>query len=141
MQQRLTYITLGVRDFDAMKTFYTKAFGWTPLKEPEGIVFFKLNGIILSLYPSGELASDAGVSAAGNGFKQFTLSINFNSPEEVDTAFQEVVKGGAKAIKQPEKAFWGGYSSYIADPEDNLWELAHNPYLETDAEGNVTGHQ
>lgn len=141
MQQRLTYLTLGVSDFDAMKAFYKKVFGGKPLKEPEGIVFFKLNGIILSLYPSGELAADAGVSADGKGFKRFTLAINFNSPEEVDTAFEEAVKGGAKAIKQPEKAFWGGYSSYIADPEDNLWELAFNPYLETDAEGNVTGHQ
>jgi hypothetical protein len=30
----------------------------------------------------------------------------------------------------------GGYSSYIADPDDNLWEIAWNPFLPMDEEGN-----
>jgi hypothetical protein len=33
--------------------------------------------------------------------------------------------------------FWGGYSSYIADPYENLWEIAFNPYLKLDEKGNV----
>ena len=36
---------------------------------------------------------------------------------------------GVKVLKQPEKVFWGGYSSYIADPDENLWEIAYNPFL------------
>ena len=44
---------------------------------------------------------------------------------------------GVKIIKQPEKIFWGGYSGYFADPDDNLWEVAFNPFLSLDNKGNV----
>ena len=35
------------------------------------------------------------------------------------------------------KVFWGGYSSYVADLDGHLWEIAYNPYLEIDEIGNV----
>jgi uncharacterized glyoxalase superfamily protein PhnB len=37
---------------------------------------------------------------------------------------------GVAIIKEPQKVFWGGYSSYIADPDGFLWEIAYNPFLE-----------
>ena len=61
MEQHINFITLGVRNLDAMKRFYTDVFGWTPLKDSDGIVFFQLNGLILSLFPEDELAADAGI--------------------------------------------------------------------------------
>jgi hypothetical protein len=33
--------------------------------------------------------------------------------------------------------FWGGYTSYVADLDGHLWELAHNPYFEIDESGVV----
>ncbi len=45
----------------------------------DGIIFFKLNGFILSLFPANELAEDAGVPNDGQGFKRFTLAICLNS--------------------------------------------------------------
>jgi len=141
MEQRLTFITLGVLDLPAMVDFYRDQFGWQPLKELDGIVFFKLNGIILGLFPKEELAKDAGVPDDGSGFKNITMAINFHSEAEVDVAFSELEKKGVNIIKAPEKVFWGGYSGYVEDIEHNLWELAHNPFLEMDGEGNVTGHK
>jgi hypothetical protein len=35
---------------------------------------------------------------------------------------------GAEIVKPAGEAFWGGYSGYIADPDDHLWEIAHNPF-------------
>jgi hypothetical protein len=35
-------------------------------------------------------------------------------------------------VKQPEEVIWGGYSGYIADSDDNLWEIAFNPFLPVD---------
>ena len=63
MEQRLTFITLGAKDMNALKQFYIEKFGWTPIKT-DGIVFFKMNGFILSIFPADELAEDAGVSKA-----------------------------------------------------------------------------
>ena len=59
--QRLSLLTIGVRNLDLMKNFYLNQFGWTLMLEQGDIVFFKLNGFILSLYPSSELAKDIGI--------------------------------------------------------------------------------
>lgn len=140
MEQRLSFITLGVSDLEEMKRFYIDKFGWKPLKESDGIVFFKLNGFILSLFPADELAEDAGIISNGQGFKRYTLAINFNSPQEVDKVFNELKAKGVEIIKPPEKVFWGGYRGYVEDIEQNLWEIAHNPFLGLDDTGNVISH-
>jgi uncharacterized glyoxalase superfamily protein PhnB len=33
-------------------------------------------------------------------------------------------------VKPPQKAFWGGYSGYFADPDGYLWEIAFNPFMD-----------
>ncbi|MFM2284845.1 MAG: hypothetical protein RLZZ543_342 [Bacteroidota bacterium] len=140
MQQRLSFITLGVNDFEGMKRFYTEVFGWKIMNANDGIVFFHLNGFIFGLYPAHALAEDVGVKNDGQGFKQSSMAINFNSKEKVDAVFTELISKGATSIKQPEEVFWGGYRGYIADPENNYWEIAWNPFLEMDEQGNVLRH-
>lgn len=140
MEQRLSFITIGVHDLNKMKQFYIEKFGWHPLKEQEGIVFFKLNGFILALYPTQELAKDAGISSDHKGFKRFTLAINLSSEAEVNELFSKLSSRGVNVIKEPEKVFWGGYSGYVEDPENNLWEIAYNPFLVLDEKGNVITH-
>ncbi len=140
MEQRLTFITLGAKDMNALKQFYIEKFGWTPIKT-DGIVFFKMNGFILSIFPADELAKDADVSKEGNGFKKFTLAINYRSEAEVDKKFAALKSKGVRIVKLPKKASWGGYSGYVADIEDNLWEIAYNPFLRLDNNGCVTDHQ
>lgn len=141
MKQQLHFITLGVNNLNAMKEWYQKKFGWTLMSEMEGIAFFKLNGLIFGLFPVDELAKDVGVKPDGNGFKKFSLAINFNSETEIDAVAADLKKKGVRVIKEPQKVFWGGYHAYIADPENNYWELAYNPFLDMDAEGNVASHQ
>jgi len=138
MEQRLTIITLGVSDIIVTSDFYENKLGWKRHGNSMGdIVFFMLNGIQLALYPVKELAKDATVPAKGNGFKGFTLSHNLGSEKEVDELIAELKKKGVKVVKEPQKVFWGGYSSYIEDPDGNLWEIAFNPYLGLDKKGNV----
>jgi catechol 2,3-dioxygenase-like lactoylglutathione lyase family enzyme len=131
MEQRMNYITLGVSDLKTSRNFYENVFGWKPLPaSDENIVFFQLNQIILGLFPDHSLAEDAGVDATGTGFKKFSLAHNVRSEKEVDELFADLESKGATVIKRPAKVFWGGYSSYIADPDGNLWEIAFNPFLE-----------
>lgn len=141
MKQQLQFVTLGVSDLHKMKAFYVEKFGWKPMKETDGIVFFQLNGIILGLFPAEELARDIGVPNSGEGFKKFSLAINFNSEEEVDVAFEEMKGKGVEIVKVPERVFWGGYSGYVADTDGNYWELAFNPFLEMDNNGKVLNHR
>ena len=140
MKQLLHFVTIGVNDLDTMKNWYKEKFGWKPLFETDGVVFFKLNGFIFGLFPSDELAKDIGVPQDGQGLKRFTLAINFGSEEEVGKICEDLRNKGVKIVKEPQKVFWGGYHCYIADAEDNYWELAYNPSLELDERGNVVGH-
>lgn len=141
MDQRLTFFTIGVSDLEAMRDFYKDKFGWKPMKDSDGIVFFKLNGFIFGLYPKDELAEDIGVKNDGKGFKQFSMAINLRSEKEVDELFADFKSKGVKIIKAPEKVFWGGYRGYVADIESNYWEFAYNPFLKLDEKGDVSSHE
>lgn len=138
MEQRLTIITLGVKDLKLSTGFYEENFGWKRLSSStENITFFYLNGIQLALFDRGELAKDAGVDNDGNGFKGITISYNTRSETEVDEIIMRLKNKGVKIIKEPAKVFWGGYSSYITDLDGNLWEIAFNPYLQLDEKGDI----
>jgi uncharacterized protein len=72
MEQRLTIITLGVKDLEKSMDFYENKFGWERSDmSNKDIVFYHLNGIYLSLYSRDELAKDASVDSSGNGFNGF----------------------------------------------------------------------
>jgi hypothetical protein len=103
------------------------------------ISFFQLNGILLGLYGWEPLAEDAGVPAKGEGFRGVALAYNTRSKEEVDAVFEALKEKGVTIVKTPEEVFWGGYSGYFSDPEGHLWEVAWNPYLPLDEDGNVRG--
>ena len=138
MEQRLTIITLGVSDIKKSTDFYQTKFGWKKSESSnEYISFFTLNGVQLALYERNELAEDATVNAKGNGFKGFTISYNTKSEKEVDHLVAKLKEQGVEIIKEPQKVNWGGYSSYVSDLDGNLWEIAYNPYLELDKDGNV----
>lgn len=138
MEQRATIISLGVKDLQASTDFYISKFGWKPMDSSNAfITFFRLNGFLLSLYPREKLAEDAQVSPEGSGFNGFSLAYNTRTKEEVDSLFKTFKEEGVRIVKAPEDAFWGGYSGYIADLDDSLWEIAYNPFLTLDNEGNV----
>ena len=127
MEQRISVITLGVKDLERSREFY-EALGWRrSLREVQGIVWFQTGGMALALYPRVNLAVDAGVSPEGQGFAGITLAWNGRSPEEVDAAMRSAEAAGAKIVKRAEEAFWGGYSGYFADPDGFVWEVAFNP--------------
>ncbi|MBS9403226.1 VOC family protein [Halomonas sp. TRM85114] len=137
MEQRISLITLGVSDLARARRFYEEGLGWkVGLSEGE-IVFFQLNGLILSLYPRTALAQDAGIPEAGSGFAGITLAHNVGSEPEVDAVLNEAQRAGGGIVKPARKAEWGGYSGYFADLDGHLWEVAHNPYFPIDGEGNT----
>jgi len=134
----MTMIALGVLNLDVSSKFYENVFGWTRIKsENEVIIFYQLNGIILSIYPREKLAGDAMISSEGIGFKGVTCAFNARTEADVDELFTEFKSKNVQIIKMPEKVFWGGYSGYIADPDGHLWEIAFNPFWKLDQSGNL----
>ena len=137
MNQHLHIITLGVRDFEKSKAFYEETLGWKISRPQEGIAFFQAGGVVLAIFPREELAKDALVSAEGHGFAGFSLAYNARSEAEVDEIISDLKSKGVKILKEPQKVFWGGYSSYFADPDGYCWEVAYNPFFPFDEKGNL----
>lgn len=138
MKQHLHLITLGVRDFEKSKKFYADTLGWTPASaSQDDVAFFQAGGVVLGVYPREKLAEDAMTSPEGSGFSGITLAYNAQSEAEVDEIIGELKAKGVKIVKEPQKVFWGGYSSYFADPDDYHWEVAYNPFFPFDENGNL----
>lgn len=135
--QRVTLITLGVRDLDRSRSFY-ETLGWTPASAQEGVVFYQMHGAVLALFGLSDLAADQSRPAAEMGTGAITLAQNFTTEREVDAAFDLALKAGATPLKRPQKVFWGGYSGYYADPDGHVWELAMNPFWPLSDDGSLT---
>jgi predicted lactoylglutathione lyase len=133
--QRLTMVTLGVADVARSTSFY-ESLGWRRSSTSQGaITFFSMQGSVLGLYGRAALAQDARVSSEGTGFRGVTLALNCDGPADVDDVYSAWITAGATPVKRPELVEWGGYSSYVADPDGHLWEIAHNPHSPNDAAG------
>ena len=130
MEQRCSFITLGVENLRASTDFYENKFCWNRSEmSDDNIIFFQLEGIQLALYDKKALAEDAAVDPAGEGFCRFAFSYLEKSEEAVDQLISKLRKRGVKIVKEPQKVFWGGYSSYVSDPDGFLWEIVYNPYI------------
>ena len=82
MDQRVSFITLGVADLARSRAFY-EALGWKPSKygAGEGVTFFAIaGGLVLALYPRADLARDARIADSGApAFSGVSLSYNTRS--------------------------------------------------------------
>ena len=132
MEPRITLITLGVSDLERSIRFYRDGLKLPMREGTEGVAFFETRGTWLSLFPRAALAQDAQVPPTGSGFRGFSLAHNVRSPEEVERLLAQAVAVGATLVKAAQKAAWGGYSGYFADPDGFLWEVAWNPHFWVD---------
>ncbi len=50
MEQRVSLVTIGVKNLAAIRDFYEKKFGWQPAAVNKDIVFYKISGALLSFF-------------------------------------------------------------------------------------------
>jgi uncharacterized glyoxalase superfamily protein PhnB len=136
MNAHVGFITLGVANLARAKQFYSEGLGW-PVQVAQGhfVAFQAAAGSsALTLYPRKVLADDAGVAPDGSGFRGVTFSYVVRSQERVDAVLAEAERAGGTIAKPAQKARWGGYFGYFADPDGNLWKVVagdgDQPYAE-----------
>jgi len=137
MEQRVSLVTLGVRDLERSRRFY-EALGWRAASEPASdVVFFQTGGSVLALWDRASLAKDSGVSDGG-GWGGVTLAHNVRSAAEVDEVMARAADAGAAVARPAAETFWGGYSGVFVDPDGHPWEVAHNPGWTLGEDGSVS---
>ena len=136
MEQRLSLVTLGVRDLARSRAFY-EALGWKTGAAPDDdVVFFQSGGMIVALWSRDLLAEDSGVEDSG-GWGGVTFAHNVRSPAEVDEVIAQADAAGATIARPGGETFWGGYSGVFIDPDGHPWEVAHNPSWTIEEDGSV----
>ncbi|MFM9370959.1 VOC family protein [Streptomyces sp. Da 82-17] len=137
MEQRISLITLGVRDLARSRAFY-EALGWRG-QEVQETVFFQAGGQGLVLWSRGKLAADCGVDDTGEpGFGGITLAHNVRSAAEVDELMAAARDAGARITKPATHSELGFYTGVFLDPDNHPWEIAHNPGFPLSADGSLT---
>lgn len=127
MEQRVSLITLGVRDVADAAAFY-EALGWVRVENPDGIVVFDLPGQSLALYPLEDLARDMGLEVSALGVGAATYAHNVRDRDTVGAVLAQAEAAGARVLKPAHDVFWGGHIGYFADPDGHVWEVAFNPH-------------
>ena len=118
MDQRLSLITLGVRDVTRAQAFY-EALGWQlgggVDDETDHVAFYQTPGLILALWDRGKLAADSGVEDGG-GWGGVTLAYNVRSPSEVDAVLAEAEAAGARIGRPGAATFWAATRASSSTP-------------------------
>ncbi|OAI21263.1 VOC family protein [Methylomonas koyamae] len=137
MKQTISFITLGVADLERSRRFY-RALGWTESSSSQAeVAFFQVGCIAFALFGRESLAEDANVSSEGSGFAGFTIAHNVASESDVESTLSEAVAAGGRLLRPSEKAPWGGFRGYFADPDGFVWEVCYNLFFPLDTQGFV----
>lgn len=129
VDQRLSFVTLAVRDLDATRAFYLDGLGWeAALDVPGEVLMIKVGPhVVLSLWDLAAFEAEVGPVAGGPGLAPLTLAHNVPTREEVDEVLETARRAGADPVHPGTEREWGGYTGYFGDPDGFRWEIAHNP--------------
>jgi uncharacterized protein len=146
MQPRVDIITLGVPDLDAARKFYVEGLGWqTVFDVPGEVVFIQVgHGLLLGLFGAADLDADSGGSPRdkpGNGphtvAPPMSLAHIVATEPEVGELLRQAEEAGGSILKPPQRADFGGFHGYFADPAGFRWEVATNSGWHVEADGTV----
>lgn len=141
LQPQLNMLTLGARDLQVSKAFYSEIVGWEQLPERPKIALFLLNGLALAIVPHENLAKDQNTEARideGLSYQNSTCSHFVSTREEVDAIYRRLEDRGARILVPPRAAFWGGYSFTFADPDGHCWRVICHPHWKLEADGRLS---
>jgi hypothetical protein len=139
MEQRISLITLSVADLRRAAAFYERVVGWKAESSPPGGCFFRSQWSSLRPLAARRAGEGQGYDGARvPAYRGYALAHNVRSEAEVDAILGRLNEHGATILKQPQKAFWGGYSGYFSDPDGHTWEMAYNPFWTIQQDGRVS---
>lgn len=129
MDQRISFVTLAVRDLEATRRFYVGGLGWAPeMYVPGEVLMFRAGEhLVLSLWDRAAFEAEVGPIADGDGVVPITLAHNVATRDEVEAVLATARAAGADPVGEAQEREWGGRTGYFGDPDGFRWEIAWNP--------------
>ena len=123
---RLDGFGLFVENMENMIKFYRDVLGFEIKEELDtSNVYLKKDGTLFLLYgrKDFEKMTNRKYEYVKGLNGHFELALYVDTFDEVDEAYNRIIKQGAKPILEPTTEPWGQRTCYIADPEGNLIEI------------------
>jgi catechol 2,3-dioxygenase-like lactoylglutathione lyase family enzyme len=132
MDQRISFLSMAVRDLETSRRFYLDGLGWTADLYVEGDVVMIQVGehLMLSLWQREHFEAEVGaitMPPGPVGLAPFTVAHNVPTRADVDAVLATARAAGASIVLEAAERDWGGYTGYFADPDGYRWEVATNP--------------
>lgn len=135
MRAAISFVSLLVRDVAIARAFY-EAIGLVASdRSREGFALFQMNGVVLAIATRKAVAKELGFPLGKGG--GVLLSHNVESAEAVVETLEASRRAGARILREPSPASWGGMIGCFTDPDGHAWEVVFNPGLPMDAAGNA----
>lgn len=122
---KIALITILTQDVPTLLQFYRDVLGFQVKDEMGSYVELESEGVRFAICARSILEKvtrhpSYGESQAGQSFE---LAFPLDTPEEVDTAYADIVAKGATPICAPATMSWGHRTAFFADPDGNIHEL------------------
>jgi predicted lactoylglutathione lyase len=135
MRPSISFVSLPVRDVAISRRFY-EALGLVASdRSRDGFALFQMNGVVLALATRTSIVKELGFRPGRGG--GVILSHNVESTAAVVETLEVARRAGARILRRPAPASWGGLIGCFADPDGHVWEVVFNPGLPMDAAGNA----
>ncbi|HIJ84746.1 MAG: Glyoxalase/bleomycin resistance protein/dioxygenase [Magnetococcales bacterium] len=137
MEQRLSLVTLGVRNLPKARAFY-ESLGWRASSAScDHVCFFQTGCMAVALYPTEALLGDSGKAGAVPVPGGITLGLNVPLRDDVDRELAAVLTHGATLLHPAIDTPWGGRTAYFSDPDGHPWEITWAPMFPLGAAGEL----
>jgi len=111
--------------FDEMLAFYRDTLDMKIKLQMESYVEFEHPGIRFAISTHDVMQKATGHASYAEERRGQSLELAFRiaTPEEVDSAFNELMEKGATSVTSPADMPWGQRAAFFADPDGNIHEI------------------
>ncbi len=123
MAPKIALITIWTDQIDAMKRFYHQVMGFFIKGDLGSYVEFENRGVRFALCERQVMRDICdGFDQKPQG-QRFELAFPCDTPEEVDKAYERLIKLGAGPVCPPKNMEWGQRTALFSDPDGNIHEI------------------
>lgn len=119
------YVVLIVEDLDRSLNFYTGVLGLELAHRSGDYAQLRSGATRLAFYTREAMSKTLGYSLKPPSDAAPGFEIGFKV-EDLDAAFLEIVRKGARAATHPTSRSWGQRTAYVHDPDGHLIELVQD---------------
>lgn len=122
--EKISDVCLVCRDLETLIAFYRDRMGFRLRRKADGFADFESESVTLALWEARHIAEHVGIPVGEPGSeRKVMVAVQVPDQDRVDARYRELVAAGVETHGAPRLYPWNAYAFYLADPEDNLWEV------------------